>query len=788
MSDLNDAKVLLKKFFGYDNFRTGQEEIISHILNHEDCLGIMPTGAGKSICYQIPAMLMDGTCIVVSPLISLMKDQVDGLNQLGIPATFINSTLTPHQYEQTIENAASGIYKIIYVAPERLDSDTFFQLLKHLHISMFAVDEAHCVSRWGHDFRPSYTQIANVILNLEPRPIVTAFTATATELVKDDIVSLLHLESPFCLTTGFDRKNLNFSVKSVENRKKFVYEYVQSHLDDSGIVYCLTRKSVDDLYENLLRLGVKASKYHAGMTDKQRTDNQNDFVYDRTSVMVATNAFGMGIDKSNIRYVIHFNMPRDIESYYQEAGRAGRDGDSSDCILLFNRSDIVTNKFLIEQGSPDVNHSNEYQKLNDMVDYCNTDKCLRKYILEYFGESPDFDECHNCSNCASDVEVTDITIDSKKILSCIKRMHERFGSGLVTDVLKGSHSAKVVSMGFDKLSTHGIMSEYSKATIKDLISFLVTEGYIKNVGDKYPVLVLTPSANDILFGDKSVFIKRKIEKLETRVSSSAGSRSGSSGSVSGSSASNRPLDESLFNILRDLRREVAYKSNVPPFLVFADVSLKQMASDYPISVNSFLNINGVGRYKMERYGYIFLDAIREYVKENNIDVYWDDENAVPSDEVDGGSIGSVSSGGSGNTSVSGNSSASGSAGVVGNSENSSSSYGRDRTANKKRKYPVLEKESTRQISYNLYMQGKSVEEIANIRQLTKQTIQGHLLDCYKEGMEIDLEKEIHTQYKDVIFDAIRKFGTEKLKPLKEAVPEEVSYLDIRYYVLEFEKE
>ena len=768
MSNLNDAKVLLKKFYGYDNFRIGQEEIISHILNHEDCLGIMPTGAGKSICYQIPAMLMDGTCIVVSPLISLMKDQVDGLNQLGIPATFINSTLTPHQYEQTIENAASGMYKIIYVAPERLDSDTFFQLLKHLHISMFAVDEAHCVSRWGHDFRPSYTQIANVILNLEPRPIVTAFTATATELVKDDIVSLLHLESPFCLTTGFDRKNLNFAVKSVENRKKFVYEYVKSHMEDSGIVYCLTRKSVDDLHENLLRLGVKASKYHAGMTDKQRTENQNDFVYDRTSVMVATNAFGMGIDKSNIRYVIHFNMPRDLESYYQEAGRAGRDGDDSNCILLFNRSDIVTNKFLIEQGSPDVNHSNEYQKLNDMVDYCNTDKCLRKYILEYFGESPDFDECHNCSNCASDVEVTDITIDSKKILSCIKRMHERFGSGLVTDVLKGSHSAKIVSMGFDKLSTHGIMSEYSKTTIKDLISFLVTEGYIKNVGDKYPVLVLTPSANDVLFGDKSVFIKRKIEKLETRVSS-GGSRSGSSGSSS--PVSNRPLDEDLFDVLRNLRREVAYKSNVPPFLVFADVSLKQMASDYPISVNSFLNINGVGRYKMERYGYIFLDAIREYVKENNIDVYWDDENALPSSDAvvgDSGSTYTVQS--------------------VANSEDSYTSGGVDTPNSKNKKHPVLEKESTRQISYNLYMQGKSVEEFANIRQLTKQTIQGHLLDCYKDGMEIDLEKEIHTEYKDVIFDAIREFGTEKLKPLKEAVPEEVSYLDIRYYVLEFEKE
>lgn len=779
LNNLDDAKVLLKKFFGYDNFRSGQEEIISHILNGEDCLGIMPTGAGKSICYQIPAMLMDGTCIVISPLISLMKDQVDGLNQLGIPATFINSTLTPNQYMQAIENAASGMYKIIYVAPERLDSDTFFNLLKHLHISMFAVDEAHCVSRWGHDFRPSYTQIANVILNLEPRPIVTAFTATATKLVKDDIISLLHLESPFCLTTGFDRKNLYFSVKSVENRKMFVYDYVQSHLDDSGIVYCLTRKSVDDLYDNLLKLGVKASKYHAGMTDKQRNDNQNDFVYDRTSVMVATNAFGMGIDKSNIRYVIHFNMPRDLESYYQEAGRAGRDGDVSNCILLFNRSDIVTNKFLIEQGNPNVNHANEYQKLNDMVDYCNTDKCLRKYILEYFGESPDFDNCHNCCNCDSDATVTDITVESKKILSCIKRMHERFGSGLVTDVLKGSHSAKVVSMGFDKLSTYGIMSEYSKVTIKDMISFLGTEGYIKTVGDKYPFLVLTPSANDVLFGDKHVFIKRKFEKLEDHTSSSSSS---SNSFGSSSSKSNRPLDETLFSVLKDLRRDVAYKFNVPPFLVFADVSLKQMASDYPISVRSFLNISGVGRYKMERYGYIFLDAIREYVKDNNIDVYWDNLNDTPDDNVnvspddsvvltnDGGSNGNAASG-AGITDIPGvnpNHAVSGSNSV------------------KKKKQPALGRESTKKISYDLYMQGKSIDEIADIRKLTKQTIQGHLLDCYKDGMDIDIEKEIHTEYKDVIFDAIRKFGTERLKPLKEAVPEEVTYMDIRYYILKFE--
>ena len=730
MVNLNNAKTLLKKFFGYDNFRVGQEEIISHILNHEDCLGIMPTGAGKSICYQIPAMLFDGTCIVVSPLISLMKDQVDNLNQIGIPCAFINSSLSQYEYGQTIENASNGMYKIIYVAPERLNSDVFLNLLKKLNISMFAIDEAHCVSRWGHDFRPSYVEIANVILNLTPRPIVTAFTATATDIVKKDIIDLLHLQNPFSITTGFDRKNLYFSVNTAENRKKFIYTYVQSHSDESGIIYCLTRKSVDDLYDNLLHLGIKASKYHAGMSDKDRVSNQNDFVYDKTSVMVATNAFGMGIDKSNIRYVIHFNIPRDIESYYQEAGRAGRDGGRSSCILLFNRSDIITNKFLIEQGGLS-NYSNEYKKLNDMVDYCNTDKCLRKYILEYFGESPDFDECGNCSNCLSEVEVTDITTDSKKILSCIKRMHERFGSNLVTDVLKGSSTSKIKSLGFDRLSTYGIMSDYSKSTIKDLISFLITEGYIKNVGDKYPVLILAPSANDVLFKNKAVFIKKKIEKLNDDTNLESGLQ--------------KPVDSVLFDILKKLRAEIANKFNVPPFIVFTDISLKEMASNYPISEDSFLNISGVGHYKMERYGHIFLNSIQDYVKSNGIDVYIDDKNLDFSKDdikLDNFNV---------------------------------------------KKDSKKEKVNTRKVSYDLYKQGKSIDDIPNIRGLTKQTIENHLLTCYENGLDIDLTKDINTQYKDIIFDVIRKLGVDKLKPLKEALPDEVTYFDIRFYVHEFKK-
>ena len=712
---INTAKQILKNYYGYEEFRTGQEEIITHILNKEDCLAIMPTGAGKSICYQIPALTFEGTTIVISPLISLMKDQVDSLIQNGISATYINSSLSTPDYYQAIENAKLGMYKIIYVAPERLNSEPFLDLLNKINISMIAIDEAHCVSQWGHDFRPSYTEIANMILNLKTRPVVTAFTATATELVKNDIINILKLSNPFIITTGFDRKNLSFSVETPIDKKVFLLNFIEKHKESSGIIYCLSRKNVDNIYDELLSRGYTVSKYHAGMSDAARNKNQNDFVFDITSIMVATNAFGMGIDKSNIRYVIHYNMPKDLESYYQEAGRAGRDGLTAECILLFNRSDIVSNKFLIEQTNSNSTKLVEYQKLNDMVDYCNTDKCLRKYILEYFGEKTNYDNCNNCSNCNSEIESTDITTDSKKIMSCIKRMKERFGIGIVTDVLKGSKTSKIKSMKFDDLSTYGIMSDYSKETIKEIISFLISENYINCVGDKYPVLSLNSNCSDVLFNNKPVFIKRKIEKVKTK-------------------SSDIQYNTELFGILSTIRKNIAEELNVPPFVVFSDSTLIEMCLIYPTTLDELYQVSGVGKYKADNYGKYFLNEIQKYIEEHNI--------TKPNNI-----IASISS--------------------------------------KKIKIPKeqkSEKEPTKITTYNFYISGKTIKEIANLRGLTQTTIEKHLIDCYKDGMKIDLEKEVHTQYEKEICNAIHFMKGALLRDIKATLPFEVTYFDINYYI------
>ena len=596
---LEKALELLKKYYGYECFRDGQGEIIENILSHKDVLAIMPTGGGKSLCYQIPALMMDGTVIVISPLISLMKDQVDTLQQMGIPSAFINSTLSSKELRQIVFEAEKNKYKLLYVAPERLESENFLELLKNIKISMIAVDEAHCVSQWGHDFRTSYLKIKD-LRNITGYPVVSAFTATATPQVKEDIIKLIELKNHFEIITGFDRENLKFSVERINKKFPYLLKYVEENKGKPGIVYCLTRKLTDEVCARLVSAGHKAVKYHAGLSDKERNQNQDDFLYDNADIIVATNAFGMGIDKSNIRYVIHYNMPKNIESYYQEAGRAGRDGEPSECMLLFSPSDIVMNNFLIENSGDFGSRANEYAKVRDMTNYCNTDKCLKKQLISYFDSGYIKENCNNCSNCLSNIESKDITLESQKILSCIYRMGERFGSNVVIDVLKGSSNQRIKALKFDKLSTYALMKEYDKDILKEIISYLISDGYINISGDKYPVLRISQSGNNVLRGKQTVYIKKVFARQTVKDNEVYA------------------YEQDLFEVLRLLRKEIAGSLKVPPFVVFSDATLKDMCVKYPLNKDEFLKVSGVGEVKADKYGNKFMEAIGNYVQKNNI--------------------------------------------------------------------------------------------------------------------------------------------------------------------------
>lgn len=588
---IEQALELLHKYFGYADFRDGQQKVIESLLSGKDTLAIMPTGAGKSLAYQIPALMLPGATLVISPLISLMKDQVDALEQYGVPATYINSSLPPKEVWLRLERARKGEFKLLYVAPERLEADSFLELLQTLQISLVAIDEAHCVSQWGHDFRPSYLRLGPFLDSLPQRPLIGAFTATATEEVKGDIIRLLKLDRPNVFITGFDRPNLSFSTLRGENKRVFVLEYVRAHRNQSGIIYAATRKEVDSLQEYLEGQGIKAGKYHAGMNDGDRRKSQEEFLFDEKAVMVATNAFGMGIDKSNVRYVIHYNMPKNMEAYYQEAGRAGRDGEAGECILLFASQDVILQRHLIEQT---VLHperkANELRKLQGMADYCHTPRCLRKTILEYFGEEGVAEACGNCCNCNDQRESVDITIDAQKIFSCIYRMRERFGISTVADVLKGSRNKKIMQMGFDNLSTHGIMQEYSLQDIKDLINYLVAEDYLRLTTGEYPIVKLQAKAAAVLKGEVKV-TRRISPKVTASVTASA----------------------DLFEHLRSLRKEIATREKLPPYMVFADSTLREMAQLRPLDRTTLLRINGVGEHKLAKYGAVFLDAIRQFL-------------------------------------------------------------------------------------------------------------------------------------------------------------------------------
>ncbi|HWJ02027.1 MAG TPA: DNA helicase RecQ, partial [Verrucomicrobiae bacterium] len=590
---LERAKQLLKKYYGYSEFRKGQARIIQDILQGQDTVGIMPTGGGKSICFQIPALIFPGTTLVISPLISLMKDQVDSLNTLGIPATFINSSLSSREVWERIQAASQGKYKLLYIAPERLESEQFRALLNNLPIAMLAVDEAHCVSQWGHDFRPSYLAIAELIQALPKRPLVTAFTATATEAVVQDISKHLALRDPGVYITGFDRENLSFAVKRGENKRDFVLRYLAKNKEQAGIIYAATRKEVDTLYEFLHKKGFSVGRYHAGMGDADRSTAQEAFLYDDIRVIVATNAFGMGIDKSNVRFVLHYNMPRNMESYYQEAGRAGRDGEPGECILLFSPQDIQVQRFLIEQTQfAPAKKKSEYAKLQGMVDYCHTPRCLRKYILEYFGEPKVMETCGNCGNCNDHSELRDITDLARKIFSCILRMRELFGITMVAEVLKGSSNKKVLQNRFHTLTTYGLLKEYSLKEITDLIKVLVAEGYILLAGGQYPVAKLQPKALAVLKNEEKVY-----QKVEIRPETG-------------------PSDNGLFEVLRRLRKQISQQLQVPPYVIFPDSTLMEMSRRLPRSEQALLNISGVGEAKLTRYGSRFLQAIGEYINEH----------------------------------------------------------------------------------------------------------------------------------------------------------------------------
>lgn len=806
---------ILQKYYGYTSFRKGQENIIKSIINKEDVLAIMPTGGGKSICYQVPALCLDGMTIVISPLISLMKDQVDALKTMGVKALLINSSLSNSEYSKVLEDIENDECKIIYIAPERLDNLEFVNIIRGKNISQVAIDEAHCVSQWGHDFRVSYKKIPHFINKLEKRPIVTAFTATASNEVREDIIRILNLHSPAVYITGFDRENLSINIVKSSSKNKYILDYIENHKNESGIIYASTRKEVENIYEGLLKRNYSVAKYHAGLSNDARHEYQEKFINDDIKIMVATNAFGMGIDKPNIRWVLHYNMPQSIENYYQEIGRAGRDGEDSECVLLFSPGDIHTQKYLVEVGIENPERKRvQYKKLQQMVDLVYSNTCYRKSILNYFGEHF-LEECNNCSNCLNDGEVVDKTLDAQKVISCIARMKRSFGATMIIDVLRGSKNKKVLDLGFDTLTTYGIMKNYSNEDLKTFINTLVSHGFldvVENIGVRgsFPTIKLNEQSLKVIRQEI------KVEFKEDKVTKS------------------RYVENELYEMLVSLRSEIAKEEGVAPYMVFGDATLKNMASSYATNKEEMLNISGVGQIKYEKYGNRFEDIIEKYIEEKNIDksklnkvsekstglnseyfnVTTDKklyeklreyrlsvsklEGVLPYMILGSNTLKEISGrypldeeqlkdiGGIGPVKI--------------------NKYGEDiinivkeyikennitpKWEEKKRLKLVIDGDNRKndEIALDLLNQNKHINDVADELEVSVSTVLGYVYDYIKLGNSINFDIDLKCMYtdseKEMILDAINRFGDEKVSVIKKVMPDYVKYESIRAVILE----
>lgn len=806
---------ILHKYYGYTSFRKGQENIITSIINKEDVLAIMPTGGGKSICYQVPALCLDGITIVISPLISLMKDQVDALKTMGVKARLINSSLSNSEYNEALEEIENDECKIIYIAPERLDSMDFVNIIRGKNISQVAIDEAHCVSQWGHDFRVSYKKIPYFINRLDKRPIVTAFTATASNEVREDIINILNLHNPAVYITGFDRENLSINIVKSSSKNKYTLDYVENHKNESGIIYASTRKEVETIYEGLLKRNYSVAKYHAGLSNEARKEYQENFINDDIKIMVATNAFGMGIDKPNIRWVLHYNMPQSIENYYQEIGRAGRDGEDSECVLLFSPGDVHTQKYLVEVGieNPDRKRV-QYKKLQQMVDLVYSNTCYRKNILNYFGETF-LEDCNNCSNCLNEGEVVDKTLDAQKVISCIARMKRSFGATMIIDVLRGSKNKKVLDLGFDTLTTYGIMKNYSNEDLKTFINTLVSHGFldvVENIGPRgsFPTIKLNEQSLKVIREEI------KVEFKEDKVTKS------------------RYVENELYEMLVSLRSEIAKEEGIAPYMVFGDATLKNMASVYATNKEEMLNISGVGQIKYEKYGKRFEDIIEKYIEEKNIDksklntvsgkstglnseyfnVTTDKklyerlrdyrlsvsklEGVLPYMILSSNTLKEIS----GRYPLDEEQLKD----ICGIGPVKINKYGEDiinivkeyiqenninpKWEEKKRLKLVLDGDSRKndEIALDLLNQNKDINDVADELEISVSTVLGYVYDYIKLGNNVNFDIDLKCMYteneKEMILDAINRFGDEKVSVIKKVMPDYVKYESIRAVILE----